>query len=72
MIGTLIDFCDFVAFVGMTTEKTSLDALLAAREQLISAIHSRLDETSKKMAWSNCPAQGKSILGQTWCVNQSQ
>ena len=34
-------------FVGMTVRETSLDALRATREQLIAAIRSRLDETSK-------------------------
>ena len=34
-------------FGGMTVRETSLDALLATREQLIAAIRSRLDETSK-------------------------
>ncbi|MDX6458915.1 MAG: hypothetical protein QOE55_2612 [Acidobacteriaceae bacterium] len=36
----------------MTTEKTSLDALLATREQLIAAIHSRLDEAAKNFLLS--------------------
>jgi predicted nucleotidyltransferase component of viral defense system len=39
-------------FLGMTTEKTSLDALLATREQLIAAIHSRLDEAAKNFLLS--------------------
>jgi hypothetical protein len=34
-------------FVGMTVSETSLDMLLATREQLIAEIRSRLDETSK-------------------------
>ena len=31
-------------FIGMTTDEASLDALVGAREQLISEIRSRLDE----------------------------
>ena len=34
-------------FVGMTVRETSLEMLLATREQLVAEIHSRLDETSK-------------------------
>jgi hypothetical protein len=34
-------------FVGMTVRETSLDMLLATREQLVAEIRSRLDETSK-------------------------
>ncbi len=34
-------------FVGMTVSETSLDILLATREQLVAEIRSRLDETSK-------------------------
>jgi predicted nucleotidyltransferase component of viral defense system len=34
-------------FVGMTFDEISLDTLLATREQLISEVRSRLDETSK-------------------------
>jgi hypothetical protein len=34
-------------FVGMTVSETSLDMLLATREQLVGEIRSRLDETSK-------------------------
>ena len=34
-------------FVGMTVRETSLEALLATREQLVAEIRSRLDETSK-------------------------
>jgi predicted nucleotidyltransferase component of viral defense system len=39
-------------FVGMTVEETSLDALLAVREQLISEIRSHLDESSKRFLLS--------------------
>jgi predicted nucleotidyltransferase component of viral defense system len=39
-------------FVGMTVEETSLDALLAVREQLISEIRSHLDEASKRFLLS--------------------
>lgn len=34
-------------FVGMTFDETSLDALLVTREQLVSEIRSRLDQTSE-------------------------
>jgi hypothetical protein len=34
-------------FTGMTIGETSLDALLATREQLVAQIRSRIDETSK-------------------------
>jgi hypothetical protein len=34
-------------FVGMTVRETSLEMLLATREQLVAEIRSRLDETSK-------------------------
>jgi hypothetical protein len=34
-------------FVGMTFDEISLDTLLATREQLVSEVRSRLDETSK-------------------------
>ena len=34
-------------FVGMTVDETSLEALLATREQLVAGIRSRLDERSK-------------------------
>jgi hypothetical protein len=39
-------------FVGMTTEETSLDSLLAARVQLVTAIHSHLDEAAKNFLLS--------------------
>jgi predicted nucleotidyltransferase component of viral defense system len=39
-------------FVGMTSVETSLDALVAAREQLISEIRSQLDERSKRFLHS--------------------
>jgi predicted nucleotidyltransferase component of viral defense system len=39
-------------FVGMTTEETSMDALIAVREQLVSAVHSRLDERAKQLLLS--------------------
>lgn len=39
-------------FIGMTTEETSMEALLAAREQLVSEVHSRLDEPAKEFLLS--------------------
>jgi hypothetical protein len=39
-------------FAGMTTEETSLEALIAAREQLISTIRSRLDKTISRFLLS--------------------
>jgi hypothetical protein len=39
-------------FVGMTTDETSLDALISAREQLVSEIRSHLDERSKQFLLS--------------------
>jgi hypothetical protein len=39
-------------FVGMTVEETSLDSLLATREQLISEIRFHLDESSKRFLLS--------------------
>jgi predicted nucleotidyltransferase component of viral defense system len=39
-------------FVGMTSEETSLNVLLGTRDQLISEIHSRLDEPSKRFLLS--------------------
>jgi len=39
-------------FVGMTTEETSLDVLIAARAQLISEIRSRLDERAMRFLLS--------------------
>jgi hypothetical protein len=39
-------------FIGMTTDETSLDALVAAREQLVSEIRSRLNERSMRFLLS--------------------
>jgi hypothetical protein len=39
-------------FVGMTTDETSLDALISAREQLVSEIRSHLGERSKQFLLS--------------------